>query len=718
MTRDLPFDDDNEGAERAGDTAYRVATGVARVARAGAYVTGGALVAANGGGVPAQPGESRLDSWHTGWAHTTDPDPDLPSPVVTFPDPVVEPAPFSSHGPNTPVAHGNPAPAIPAPPFTLPGATPSLPTLGGEYSGTDAGLPLPTLPGGESGGHGMQLPGHSGGGVPGLGGIPGTDGSGSGLAIPGTEGHVSNDFALPGARPEAANDLDAPGGHGFGLPGHGLGQAGHGFGLPGSNGFVAPGSTVFDLPGGNAAGAVPAAGDPFDGVGQGGDLGAFVGTQWQVDFGIGPNGIYFTSEMKVDAGVGHVGEQLDEYTDWLADGIRVPDGTDHTTTEPGASGHGHSGLLGALTSPGSSATQSSAAPGVAQSSSAGSAQSSASGVAQPLSASAPVAPAVAPVAAVAPAAPAPAPAPAAVAAAPVVAATPLQTTIQPDVASTPIANVLAAPEGPSVLTAPAAVVPALFDAVRPTPVVKPAPVSDPQPAHPTHSPTATVPAPTTIVKTTPTPSVPGDVTAPSAPKTPDLDITKTPGVPTAPHGGITTAPDVPTTKTPGATVTQPPAPTRTPTTPDDDVTTPGGGTGHPSTGGTSHSTYPTDDLPSHELPTGEVPTVSRPAQPTYSAPDQPTYSAPAQAPTVEPHAPTYTAPVPTQAPIKPQVIDPKPHGIAAPLTVDPVAGSGLPEHTYDHSALSSGGLSSALLPDSTMADTHHYASDVSDISLM
>jgi hypothetical protein len=733
MTRDLPFDDDTEGADRAGDTAYRVATGVARVARAGAYVTGGALVAANGGGVPAQPGESRLDSWHTGWAHSTDPDPDQPSPVVTFPDPVVEPAPFSSHGSNSPVAHGNtaPGPVNPAPGFTLPGtgASPagSLPSLG-DYSGTDAGMPLPTLPGGESGAHGMQLPGHSGGGVPGLGGIPGTDGgSGSGSTIPGTEGNASHGFSLPGVRSEAANDVDAPGGHGFGLPGHGLGQAGHGFGLPGSNGFVAPGSTVFDLPGNSGVGAAPTADDPFDGVGAGSDLGAFVGTQWQVDFGLGPNGIYFTSEMKVDMAVGHVGDQLDEYTDWLADGIHVPDGIDHPVTE--SHGSGHPGLLGGLTSPGSSATQSSAASGVAQSSPAGTAQSS--GVAQPLAASAPVAPAatVAPAASVAPAV-APAPAPAAIAAAPVVAATPLQTTIQPDVASTPIANVFAAPEGPSVLTAPAAAVPALFDAVRPTPAVKPAPVTDPHPSHSTHPtqpPASTVTLPTTIVQTTPTPSVPGDVTAPSAPKTPDVDVTKLPGATTAPHGGITTAPDGPTTKTPGATVTQTPAP-HAPTTPDDDVTTPGGGTGRPGTGGTSHDTPPTN-----HLPTDDVPTVSRPAQPTYTspdqptytAPDQPTYSAPAHAPTVEPYtpAPTFNAPAPTQAPIKPQVIDPKPHGISAPLMVDHSADSGFPvaEHTYDHSALtlaSSGGLSSALLPESAMAETHHYASDVSDISLM
>ncbi|MGW5221516.1 hypothetical protein ACWEQA_26950, partial [Nocardia sp. NPDC004085] len=387
MTRDLPFDDDTEGAERAGDTAYRVATGVARVARAGAYVTGGALVAANGGGVPAQPGESRLDSWHTGWAHSTDPDPDQPSPVITFPDPVVEPAPFSSHGSNVPVAHGNPAPnpVGPAPGFALPGAdsAPSLPTLGGEYSGTDAGMPLPTLPG-ESGAHGMQLPGHSGGGVPGLGGIPGVDEeAGSGLSIPGTEGHGSHGFSLPGVRSDAVSESDAPGGHGFGLPGHGLGQAGHGFGLPGANGFVAPGSTVFDLPGSGGASAAHAAGDPFDGVGQGGDLGMFVGTQWSVDFGLGPNGIYFTSEMKVDVGVGHVGDQLDEYTDWLADGIHVPDGTDSAAAQPNALSNGPSGLLGGLTSSGASATQSSAASGVAQSAPAAGAPAATS-VAQPL----------------------------------------------------------------------------------------------------------------------------------------------------------------------------------------------------------------------------------------------------------------------------------------------------------------------------------------------
>uniref|UniRef100_UPI002458E0E6 hypothetical protein n=1 Tax=Nocardia brasiliensis TaxID=37326 RepID=UPI002458E0E6 len=80
MTRDLPFDDDaTEGAERTGDTAYRVATGVARVARAGAYVTGGALIAANGGGRPAAP-RSRLESMNNRWAGNNAPDTGAPSP--------------------------------------------------------------------------------------------------------------------------------------------------------------------------------------------------------------------------------------------------------------------------------------------------------------------------------------------------------------------------------------------------------------------------------------------------------------------------------------------------------------------------------------------------------------------------------------------------------------------------------------------------------------
>ncbi|GAA5073087.1 hypothetical protein [Nocardia iowensis] len=705
MTRDLPFDDDaTEAAERAGDTAYRVATGVARVARAGAYVTGGALVAAyDGGGTPEHPGSSRLDSWNAGWANTSDPDSDTPSPVITFPDPVVEPAPVNSpHSANSPVAHGNSG-------FNLPGtgggANLPLPSLGDEYNGTDAGFPLP---GSDSGQHGMELPSLPGGGtgqqgmqLPGLSGAPsgiGATPESSGLPLPGTPNHAPS------------NGLDLPGGNGFGLPGHGLGQAGHGFGLPGANGFVAPG-----LPGSNpAAAASPSAGGPFDGVGDGGDpLGIFVGTQWSVDFGVGPHGIYFNSEMKVDLGAGHVGDQLDQFTDWLGSGLHVPDGSGRSVTDPTVTSHGTPGVVGGLTTPGSSTHQSNQS---GHSSHSTVPTATTQPVPQPLAAPAPImstapapvaAAAAAPVVAVAPVASAPQP----------VVATPLQTTIQPDAATTPIANVIGAPEGPSVLTVPAAATPALFDQARPTPVVKPTPAIEP---HSSEVTITTPNTPTTITKTVPVPVVPSDVTAPSVPKTPDLG-TKIPGVPTTPHGGISTGPDVPTTKTPGATGTHP---TQVPTTdPDGDVTTPGTGTGNGgATGGVT--TQPT-------VPTREVPTVTQP-EPTVSVP---THDVPTAVPThnapVPTHdlPPTFHAPSPTQAPVptyKPPVMDPKPHAIADPInSTHMVAATAQPVTDYtaytDHSTLaaaSGSGLSGGLMPESMMSETHHATPGGWDIPLV
>jgi hypothetical protein len=108
MARDLPFDGDEEVTERGGDTAYRIASATSRVARGGAYVTGGALIANNGGGVPAPPSE--LDSRNAGWAYSADPDPDVPSPVITFPDPdpVQSEAPGSAGDASTtmPLPHG------------------------------------------------------------------------------------------------------------------------------------------------------------------------------------------------------------------------------------------------------------------------------------------------------------------------------------------------------------------------------------------------------------------------------------------------------------------------------------------------------------------------------------------------------------------------------------------------------------------------------------
>ncbi|ONM46566.1 hypothetical protein B0T46_22590, partial [Nocardia donostiensis] len=361
MTRDLPFDGEEAAAvERGGDTAYRVASGVARVARGGAYVTGGALVAANGGGVPAQPGSEHLDSRNTGWARNSDPDPDVPSPVVTFPDP----APLATDS----AVRNQPGFDLPDADATMTMPLPRLDgTIGGR--GTDAGFGLPSLPdneysrgipGTDEGVPGIGgIPGADAGeGVPGIGGIPGTDGS---EGIPGVGGIPGFDEgfslpSLPGTGPSAG--FEEPGGHGFGLPGHGLGQAGHGFGLPDMQGFVPPGSNPFALPSlpsgapvadtGPAVGASPlpgTGGGPFDGVGDG--PGIFFSTETHIDFGIGPDGFYFVSSMEIDVAVGNVGDQLDQYNDWLADGLRAPDGA-QPGADQGVEG-GQQDLLGALT---------------------------------------------------------------------------------------------------------------------------------------------------------------------------------------------------------------------------------------------------------------------------------------------------------------------------------------------------------------------------------
>ncbi|MFX0579567.1 hypothetical protein [Nocardia nepalensis] len=743
MTSDLPFDsDDTEADDRAGDTAYRVATGVARVARAGAYVTGGALVAANGGTAPAHPGGQRLDSWIS--AYTRDPDADAPSPVVTFPDPdpnSVPPAPIHSQVP-TPRDVGVSAP------FTIPNVPNS-----GLHLGTppQQHTPQPWQEGAYGNGH-----------QPGLG--LGTETDRSGLDLRGETPQSGLDFGTEHAGGGFGGSPGLDFGHGFGLPGHGLGQEGHGFGLPGPNGFVAPGSNPFVLPrvpvagtaantssaesvsevddsddgtadassgvpfyGGNMfhSGATGGGGDlfhgadafhgadMFHGIGNPDAVGVFldaeasfsVHTELEVDFGVGPNGMYLTTQskvevngaMKIETGAGRVGDNIDRFSDWLGHtpGPSGRSGLDHS----GASGHGTG--TAATTQPAGSVAQYSAA-----------AQPVAVQPAQPFAAPlpAPVAPAVAPVA--------PVVAPAAVAAP--VAATPLQTTIQPDVASTPVANVLVAPTGPSPLTAPAAVVPALFEP-KPAPA-KPVLVDD---SHSTTTPPTHTP--TTVTKTVPVPVVPGDSTTGHPTKVPDPGSTKTPGATTFPGTDITGTTKTPVTQAPTthAPSTNAPSHTATPTIPDDDdVTLPSTGnggttTGHggttPSTGngGTGGNSAPTTHTqPTVDIPTNE-PTVSVPPA-THSAPtpaptvdiDIPTANSPAPVPTPQTHAPAPTMPAPV-TPMQPP-IDVKPHPIAAELG-DP-ADFAHPVFEPDHSALTliAGGLSTALMPDSTI-DGHHLA---------
>ncbi|MEV0031283.1 hypothetical protein [Nocardia sp. NPDC050793] len=706
MTRDLPFDDDTELAEPSGDTAYRVATGVARVARAGAYVTGGALIASNGGGVPAAGGQ-RLDSWNAGWTHNTDPDPDLPSPVVTFPDPEPDwtPPPLTAGPPHTvaapqpvPEFHLEPAP-VPAPSEYWTGNRPGETETESPYDWWDS--------------QGAQTPGFAE-----------------------TPGFAPTPDSGPWEQTQHAPAESAPGAgspyewweqqQGFGLPGHGLGPAGHGFGMPGNEGFLAPGSNPFapKLPAARTAGDSESAaestqpldnslraGDMFDGVGTPGDFGVYLGvdasaevwTHLDVDFGIGPDGAYLTTDLRVEASAGltvktaagtNIGDQLDDFSDWL-ESPRPENGSARAAAEQHSPNAGGTGVASGLSTPAASAPVSHVAPAVA--------------------APQPIAPAIAAAPApVAPVAPPPAPvvpaavAPAAVAA-PVVA-TPLQTTIQPEAATTPIANVIGTPAGPSPLTAPAAVAPALFD---PPPRPTPGPTSVTDTPKPTDIyPGTTAPGvPTTITKTVPTPSIPTP-TKPDIGTLPTLEpgVTKAPAVTIVPTPGAGT--DV-TTKVPGVTVTP------RPSTPDDDVTLPGGGTGTTgggtgttggstgTTGGnTGGTTYPGSGVdttyPTGGQTTPDVPTVSVPTQP-------PTYDIPTQAPTVpsvDIDVPTASVPVvPTQvAPVKPPVVvePPKTRPISDEL-----------DHVSYHQTVAAmpidhGGLDAGLLPGATiMTETHH-----------
>ncbi|MFD0362912.1 hypothetical protein ACFQZZ_15820 [Nocardia sp. GCM10030253] len=775
MTSDLPFDsNETEAADRAGDTAYRVATGVARVARAGAYVTGGALVAANGGGTPTHPGSQRLDSWHTGWAAgSNDPEPDAPSPVVTFPEPDFHsiPAPPVTRDVGN---HGFQMPSFPTTPPAPNGHAPSGPYIRvGAQEGQGQTSSTSNWP--ES----NNPPNwHTPSTTDWRDSTPETHTPSDppGFQLP--EWHTPNwwDAITGGKDGQSEDDDSSDSGQGFGLPGHGLGPAGHGFGMPDSGGFVAPGSNVFGLP------RVPVAADstkahavsdvaadtvpgsmfdetptavpghmfdgmsnamsghhfdgmpdgasghqPFDGVGNG-DFGVFLGvqagvdvqTEFNVDFGIGPKGAYLSTDLKVEAAAGlkvvtaagsNVGDQVDRFNDWL-------DNSGHGTHTASPSGR-------------SSADQHGSTPGTSGLGSGGVGH-------QPVAPA--VAPAVAPPAlstvAAQPIAPVPAPvappAPVVNVAQPV-AATPLQTTIQPDAASTPIANVLAPPPGPSPLTAPAAVLPTLFDQpVQPVPVK---PVVDILPTT-IPVPTATVPTiPTTITHTVPTP---GNVTI--DPKIPDLGTTKLPtaGITPTPGAGtgidVTKIPGVPGTQSPGTTV----VPTR-PSTPGDDITLPstGGGVG---AGTTGHTAPTTQTYPSAEIPTVAVPT-QQPSLP------QPTVSHAAPAPTLVPitppmdiELPTAQNPLPTgqnpfptghgpATPMQPPIgLDPKPHGIAGDLD-NPM--SALLAHTDasmyatpvadDHSAftlMAAGGLSTPLMPEASMYEAHHLLPGGVDSALM
>ncbi|PPJ31545.1 hypothetical protein C5E45_30130 [Nocardia nova] len=761
MTRELPFDDDADAGDHANDAAYRVATGVARVARAGAYVTGGALIASNGS--PAPENESH-NSHITGWS-TADPHPDVPSPVVTYPDlsPDSVPPDLGTSAPHPPAAlapglalpeqrgtdaypglqlpfadGGRPVPGIgglpispdggsTAPPFSIPGS-PSHP--GNPYSG-NGGFSNP----GFGGGQGFTIPGTHHASAPagfGLPGAPESETSG-GFGVPG-QPDASGAFGLPGAEDavdQRQADVDTTGADPYPtapLPGHGLG-------LPGTNGLHLPGMNGFG-PGGFGGLSDPHPG-AFDGVGDGGNPGVFLGTEMKIDAHVGFDGIWVTTETKVDFSVGDVGHQLDDYGQWLGSGThQIPGGATESdasgwtgqfggpASSPHASGSAADGVApdAAVASPGA-ATHAGAANGPAGAAVNGPAAAAANGPGAAVPGSAAFAPQSGPIATSA--APGPAPfataqtsapvtnvaAPQPVSTAPVIAtpvpatpapapalvqpvsATPLQTTIQPEAATHPIANVITTHAGPSPLTAPAVAVPALFDD-RPrhagTDAGLPGGAGDPSESG--------------AGRTT---------TSHGATATHGADATKTPAAPSTSHTPGTTPGDEHTTTRPGTstgrdsadhdsidrptpTVTVPRDtdsghPTRTPgSTPSDtdsgsgpstsagaDASTPGHTATHtPGTSsGSDTAANGNADDPTAPARGSQLPTHDQDSAPTQQVPTQ-------QVPTQHVTPPSHDQAVPTHEPTVPTAqhtapVEP-PTVIKPPTTIDPAPNAHIP----------------------------------------
>lgn len=745
MTRDLPFDDETDPGENA-DTAYRVATGVSRVARAGAYVTGGALVAANG--TPGSSTDATHDSRNVGWTQPNDPQPDAPSPVVTFPE--LEPdaiPPILGGGPQiSPVAEqfgsdaglfptefgapgmGLPHLAVNGDLSTVPGYAPGNPASGWDPS---AGI---EHPGGYDPSIGLGQPTYD----PSAGiGNPGGYDPSTGTGQPGAYDPSAGIGQQPGVFDPSAG-LAHPGGFD---PSAGLGfdelhqdwgqQFGQAFKLPGADGI--------HLPGMNGMGLAQAQGTPgspldthvFDGVGEGG-FGVVVTTDTAFSVHVGLDGVWVDSHMNVEIGVGDVGDQLDRFNQSVKGALDNPaniqGGAADQSAPGGLSGLRANGGQGSANSPATVSTSAPAGPAAAAPAAPAAVAPAVAPMAAPV-APAPVAPAATPYAPAAPAPVAPAPVvPVPVAVAPVapaavaqpVVATPLQTTIQPDVATTPMANVWAAPAGQSPLTAPAVATPALFD--KGTETV------------PTHQPSATV-----VAQPVPSTSAPGTHTTAPQISTPKLDtgaaLTTAPGIPTKLPGvtdpATTKIPTADNTKIPGATD---PVTTKVPTTPP--VTTPDIDT--PATThdlpATTARPVPTVDDPDiditptipddvHTVPT-PVPTVSKPAVPTATIPDN--YSTPdvtiptATQPTMDldPVVPTMTQ----QMPVKPSLAPAKPIADTSDSGAHPAL-YGNDGSAFDSVYAYDGGydgstLSTHLMSETTFAETHHPVHGPLDITLL
>ncbi|GGK62766.1 hypothetical protein [Nocardia camponoti] len=578
------------------DLAYRVANGVARVARASAYVTGGALVAANGADEHTT---SNDDSRYVGWATEpakADPGPSGPSPVVTFPDLTAAPRWVG-------------APGHPTDPLTVNGAleSASRPTY------LDGAL-------GDVSGHASPYPA-----VPPIEGEPVGGG-----AFPGVEsGGGFDGIGFPGPPGNAVGTPVAPGAPSFPAPGVGGGNNVGPIEVPGFNdgvgdGFLGDNFLGNDFLGDNFLGDDFLGDDFLDGldglkgIDEFGELDGFNGIgdfyvsfeglgveitgEVHVGLHAGADGVWVASSAKGDiqldgsTDASKVGSQIDADKQSLGSTTQQPLSASGKPGTENTNGTGLPSSTGAAPGASSGLPGGTAAPTVPVSPTLGTSPA----LTAPTPAPAVVAPApIAPAAPVAPAAPSP------------VTATPLQTTIQPDAASTPIANVLGGTQGSGALTAPAAAVPAIFTPPPPTKSVVPQEYSLPTVTTPTVAPVVTPPSTLPTADQTPVklPDLPKATVAPTIP-----DITKAP---------ITVAPVKPL-----------------PVEPD-----PTGGITTPSVPTTPHPT-PTVDLPTQTVP---QPTVTVPTQ-------QPTVK---PAPTVDAHPPTVTVPTPV-APVQPTPVQVKP----------------------------------------------------------
>ena len=410
MTRDLPLDADAEDpGDHAGDTAYRVATGVARVARAGAYVTGGALVA-EGSDTPEN-GESHDASRIAGWS-LQDPQPNAPSPVITYPDPAPDSVPpvlghpgaaAADHPPlafpnlppgfefhvrieTGPAAAGDQQPDLSKIPGMneMPGTDGSTPGLSMVPGHSDGAVPgtgdehLPgtgTVPGLGNGvpGLGNKIPG-LGNGIPGFGNTPGTGDSPFDLpsvpAMPSVpsvpefqipklnSGNGGSNFDLPGIHPAAA-PIAAESGQGAGQAsplhpsGASISQAGNGFGpIDLGDAAAAGGGTNFGPLGSENDALHLLSG--FEGVGSA-ELSIYAGVQVHLDAHAGLDGVWLHADAQAAGGVvGGIGEQIDSYGQWLGGGDPAPAAAPdpESALTPGLTGQPH-GIRSGMGIPGS-----------------------------------------------------------------------------------------------------------------------------------------------------------------------------------------------------------------------------------------------------------------------------------------------------------------------------------------------------------------------------